>query len=128
MKKSIYLFTLAIFLSLAACQSNGSGSATPTIDESATATVSVPIVNPPTLETPDTTPVGTANQGSNEGAGNETFNPDMTGQPMPGCTLATLISKPNPTEVSLFKPVTDQDWAIGPEDAAVTIVEYGDFQ
>ncbi|KAA3642994.1 MAG: hypothetical protein DWQ07_20950 [Chloroflexi bacterium] len=31
-------------------------------------------------------------------------------------------------EESLFPEVTSEDWIHGPEDATVTIVEYGDFQ
>jgi hypothetical protein len=44
------------------------------------------------------------------------------------CTVVSVRPTPGPTEESLFPPVTDQDWTIGPADAAVTIIEYSDFQ
>ena len=47
---------------------------------------------------------------------------------MDGCTLQTLLAPPNATEVSRFPAPGDEDWQIGNQAAAVTIVEYGDFQ
>jgi hypothetical protein len=44
---------------------------------------------------------------------------------------ATQVSRqptPGPTEQSLVPLVSDTDWTHGPEDAKVTIIEYGDFQ
>jgi hypothetical protein len=35
---------------------------------------------------------------------------------------------PAPTPQSIFPPVTAVDWQLGPTNARVTIVEYGDFQ
>jgi len=46
----------------------------------------------------------------------------------PGCTVRTDVSKPNPTVESLLSPVTEKDWAKGPGDAFVTILDYSDFQ
>jgi len=45
------------------------------------------------------------------------------------CTMETaLMPTPNATEQSLFPTVSDQDWVQGPPDAAVTFIEYSDFQ
>jgi len=46
----------------------------------------------------------------------------------PGCTVVSPRPTPGPTEESLFPPVNENDWILGPVDADVTIVEYGDFQ
>ncbi len=48
--------------------------------------------------------------------------------PMAGCTLQTILEPPSATEVSRFPAVSPEEWQAGPEDAATTIVEYGDFQ
>jgi hypothetical protein len=46
----------------------------------------------------------------------------------PGCTVVSVIPTAGPTEPSLFPPVSEADWVIGPETAEVTILEYSDFQ
>ncbi len=43
-------------------------------------------------------------------------------------TGPVVTPTPAPTQPSLFAPVTDADWQIGPPAAAVTLVVYGDFQ
>lgn len=49
--------------------------------------------------------------------------------PAPVATPAPPSPTPLPPEpASRFRPVDDTDWQDGPADAAVTIVEYGDFQ
>lgn len=47
---------------------------------------------------------------------------------MDGCTLQTLLAPPSATEVSRFPVPGVDDWQTGLETAAVTIIEYGDFQ
>lgn len=44
------------------------------------------------------------------------------------CTVVSRQPTPGPTEQSIIPPVSDADWVHGPEDAKVTIIEYGDFQ
>jgi protein-disulfide isomerase len=44
------------------------------------------------------------------------------------CTVVSQQPTPGPTEQSLVPPVSDEDWTLGPEDAAVTFIEYADFQ
>ena len=44
------------------------------------------------------------------------------------CTVVSRQPTPGPTEQSLVPAVSDADWTHGPEDASLTIIEYGDFQ
>lgn len=44
------------------------------------------------------------------------------------CTVVSRQPTPGPTEQSLFPPVGSQDWVEGPPSAAVTFIEYSDFQ
>ena len=80
----------------------------PTVAEQATATETE------AAAVTEAAPVATQEQASVESA-------------PPGCTVVTQ-STPGPTEQALFPAPTEQDWTLGPEDAYVTIIEYGDFQ
>ncbi len=52
----------------------------------------------------------------------------VSSESMPGCTAKSLFPTPNPTMEALFPPVSQEDWARGPETASVTLIEYSDFQ
>jgi hypothetical protein len=63
--------------------------------------------------------------------------PDVSPTPLDGdtevqaeanCTVVSSQPTPDSAEQSLVPPVDSTDWAHGPEDAKVTIIEYGDFQ
>jgi cyclophilin family peptidyl-prolyl cis-trans isomerase/protein-disulfide isomerase len=54
--------------------------------------------------------------------------PKVTPTHAPGCTVKTTQPKANPTVQSLLPAVTKEDWAKGPANAFVTIIEYCDFQ
>jgi hypothetical protein len=47
---------------------------------------------------------------------------------MVGCTVQSPFPTPGPTEQSLFPPVGETDWVTGPDSAAITFIEYSDFQ
>jgi len=44
------------------------------------------------------------------------------------CTVVSRISEPDPTQSSVYPPLTDKDYIQGPASAKVTFLEYGDFQ
>jgi hypothetical protein len=44
------------------------------------------------------------------------------------CQSINLEPTPDAKESSLFPPVTEDDNVLGPNDASMTIIEYGDFQ
>jgi len=43
------------------------------------------------------------------------------------CTLVSSLPEP-PQEFADLFAITEKDWVSGPADAAVTLIEYGDFQ
>lgn len=63
----------------------------------------------------------------------ETSNDDSADEPAPPaefvseCTIVSSMAESSSQYEELFS-VTDNDWVIGPEHAAITIVEYGDYQ
>ena len=44
------------------------------------------------------------------------------------CQSINLEPTPDAKESSLFSPVTESDNVVGPKNATMTIIEYGDFQ
>src|SRR5262245_39779078 len=90
--------------------------------------------------------LGMALAGCQLGTPVPTVTPNVVVITNPPPTLSMVIPPPSPTKAvtppldplfatpdgtpqpSLFAPVSDADWIDGPADAAVTIVEYSDFE
>jgi hypothetical protein len=114
MAKKFFIFSLVVLAFLAACQSTQA-----TLTELATETANpdqpdevTPSSEPPPL--PEVSPTPLTDQTVNQAESN--------------CTVVSRPPTPGPTEQSLVPPVDETDWSHGPEDAKVTIIEYGDFQ
>ncbi|MBE9524460.1 MAG: hypothetical protein IMY76_05140 [Chloroflexi bacterium] len=107
MKKRLLLFTILFSFLLTACNA-----------EAETTEVVVP-------DTPTSVPVPTATLETVE-TGEFTVPVPMTTLDN-GCTLTSSVPEAPQEYVELFG-VTENDWVKGPETAALTIVEYGDFQ
>jgi len=45
-----------------------------------------------------------------------------------GCTVRSPRPTPNPTLQAVLPPPGEDDWTRGPDNAYVTIIEYGDYQ
>ncbi len=115
---AVGLATLAVLL--AAC-----GPATPSPVAVAVATntpqaAAVPptATNVPAAATPTVAQGATAVAAASPAA-TEAF---PTPEPNPQCTAVPITSDPN------IKPVAADEWSKGPAGAAITVVEYGDFQ
>jgi hypothetical protein len=54
--------------------------------------------------------------------------PTPTPRPPTPAPVATQAFPPTPSGESLFPKVTADDWQLGPADARITIIEYGDYQ
>jgi hypothetical protein len=100
MKRSIWLLLLLALL-VGACRSQ----ATPAVEPTLAPTV---VVKFPTAE------------------------PDSPGSSFvtaePGCTVVSPQPTADPTQNAKLPPATEDDWKKGPDTAAVTIIEYSDFQ
>jgi hypothetical protein len=44
------------------------------------------------------------------------------------CTVVSRVSEPDPTQASIYPPITSKDYILGLESAKITFLEYGDFQ
>jgi hypothetical protein len=107
-KFSILLFLLAFVL--VACQAS-----TPTQAEPTEAPVAT------TLPQPSDTPELEKSPTPTEAMVSE-------GESSPGCTVESPFPTPGATLQSIFPAISESDWVIGPSDAHVTLLEYGDFQ
>jgi len=115
MRKSLLVTLLMIALMTSACQGAESIAVeAPTETESIVSaeilpTETEPVDVEPVVDEPTPTAIKT-----------------LTG-PTSECTLVSSLPEPSPEYADIFA-VKDNDWTIGPKDAAVTIIEYGDFQ
>jgi len=109
MVKRWLIGVLWVALLLAGCRSGNQPAATPASAETST---SAPATLAPVTLAP-------ATQASSAQA--------ATSVPA-GCTVISPRPTPGPTQDSLFPPVSDADWTVGPQTAAVTFIEYSDFQ
>ncbi len=111
MKKRLFLFTILLTFLLAACGGE------------VEITEAVEVANTPTALPALTATVETA----------ETVETGEFTVPAPmttlgnGCTLTSSEPEAPQEYVELFG-VTESDWVKGPDTAALTIVEYGDYQ
>jgi cyclophilin family peptidyl-prolyl cis-trans isomerase/protein-disulfide isomerase len=48
--------------------------------------------------------------------------------PVMECEIVAVSPAQGPTEISMFPPVSDEDWVMGSDDPVLTITEYSDFQ
>ena len=112
MLKRLILVLTVLALSVTAC-TNQTSTIEPVIIATDTQVVeeTLPVVPTETLALPDETP-GSA----------ERLNTPV------GCQTYTIIDAPTTDELSRFPDSLPGDWVRGPADAAVTIIEYGDFQ
>jgi hypothetical protein len=108
--KLITFSTLLVVL-LAACQSVASSPTVTPEEQVQPSEVSSPTELPPL---PEVSPTPTEGRAANQAEAN--------------CTVVSRQPTPGPTQQSIIPPVSETDWVVGPEDAKVTIIEYGDFQ
>jgi hypothetical protein len=120
MKKRLVMLLLVFVLALAACSPGASPSPSVAADQDPTATVA----SDPTDDLAQSTPT----QAATPEAQAAVKTPVPMGEPMPGCQTISFNPTPEPTLQALFPPPGAEDWAQGLDTAAVTIIEYGDFQ
>lgn len=109
MIKKIVTLLLILVVFLVACQS---APASPTEAEPAQIGEDAPSTELPPL--PEVSPTPATEQTGNLGGAN--------------CTVVSSQPESEPTEQSIVSAVSEADWVHGPQDAEVTIIEYGDFQ
>lgn len=111
MFNKLFTFSVVIVVFLAACQSTP---ASPTEQPQEQAQPSPAATSTELPPLPEVSPTPTEAQIVNQADAN--------------CTVVSKPPTPGPTAQSIIPLVSESDWVQGPEDARVTIIEYGDFQ
>jgi hypothetical protein len=111
MLKKIITLSVLLLVILAACQSTPASPTSPPEEQADPGSITASTELPP-LPVVSPTPA----------------NDQPASQAEVNCTVVSREPTPGPTEQSLTPPVSETDWVHGPDDAKVTIIEYGDFQ
>ena len=111
MLKKLITFSVVLVLFLAACQS---APANPTEEPQEQVQPSPAATDTQLPPLPEVSPTPTEGQAVIQADAN--------------CTVVSKPPTPGPTAQSIIPLVSESDWVHGPEDARVTIIEYGDFQ
>ncbi len=121
MKKMLYLLLVAASLVLAACQAAEPVATETAVNETATPTEVTTEPEPTQTTAPELTAV--------EADENVTEKAAVTApvELVSECTLVSALPEPPAGYAEIFA-VSETDWVVGPEDAAITLIEYGDFQ
>jgi hypothetical protein len=114
MLKKIIVLLVVLSVFLVACSNGGAELPADPTAEDAGAPVETETASTESPQLPEASPSPGAEQGTALAEAN--------------CTVVSRQPTPGPTEQSLVPPVSDEDWTHGPDDADVTIIEYGDFQ
>lgn len=110
MKKLVLLLMVSVFVFLAAC-SGSQLTTTPEMSKSEPEATATDIAQSTATSEP------------------KQSSPLLAGSDEPTeCNVVGLLPPLDPTQQALFPPVTEGEWIKGPSNAAVTIVEYSDFQ
>lgn len=115
MKNRIFTLLILIILVASAC-SGSNGGASQTSD-------TIPTTSPPTTAASENLST-TQDEVENIDPGSTEKN---TSGLVSECTLVSSSREENSEQAEIFA-VTEDDWVLGPDDAAVTLIEYGDFQ
>ena len=114
MVKKIITLSVLLLLFLAACQSTPASPTSPPEEQVQPGQLDGVTPSPELPPLPEVSPTPTEDQSVDPSEAN--------------CTAISREPTPGPTEQSLVPPISETDWVHGPEDAKVTIIEYGDFQ
>ena len=111
MVKKIVVLLIVLSVFMVACSS--AGTELPT-DPTTGSPVETEAASTEPAELPEVSPTSESGQATEQAEAN--------------CTVVSRQPTSDPTEQSLVPAVGDDDWTQGSDDAAVTFIEYGDFQ
>ena len=116
-KISLLVMVLLVVLLLAACSGQAVTTSTPLAGATQAEQLPTATLSQPAQQAVELPPTPAASEATEQLP------------PVPsGCTVVTRQFSSEPTQQSLFPAVTDADWVIGEDTAAMTLVEYADFQ
>jgi hypothetical protein len=123
MPKKIFIPLLLLAFLLAAC---GGELQTPEVE--ASAQEENPVSEAETSEVSEASEESETNAAAEATASEQPAPTNVgTGEFVSECAISDSLAE-GPTQFEELFAVRESDWVVGPEDAAITLIEYGDFQ